>query len=246
MPENLAFSWGHEDLKATRFCQGRFAAGTLFSFALHATKPLRFVDEDHVKETFPQLFIIESLNFDNERDGHLEGGILRDILRLSLRDAEYMYIRTQRELEVALEHFQDSGKRYLHLSCHGNDHTVSLTLDHLSFMEFGNLVKPFVANRRLFISACEVVNPALAAAVLPGSDCYSLVGSRDKISLGDSAMMWASFYHLMLRDPEQEEIKGGKIRWGLRRLKKAFGVEFDYFKPVNNPQGYEKVDIEAR
>ncbi len=197
-------------------------------------------------ETFPQLFIIESLNFENEQDGHLEGGILRDILRLSNRSADYMYIRTVRELEVALEHFQDSNKRYLHLSCHGNDHTVALTLDSLGFKEFGDLVKPFVCKRRLFVSACEVVNSEFAAAVLPGSDCYSLVGSRNKISFGDAAMMWASFYHLMLRDPDQEEIKGGKIRWGLRRLKAAFGVEFDYFKPTGNVQGYEKVDIEVR
>jgi hypothetical protein len=204
------------------------------------------VGEDDVTETFPQLFIIESLNFENEQDGHLEGGILRDILRLSNRSADYMYIRTVRELEVALEHFQDSNKRYLHLSCHGNDHTVALTLDSLGFKEFGDLVKPFVCKRRLFVSACEVVNSEFAAAVLPGSDCYSLVGSRNKISFGDAAMMWASFYHLMLRDPDQEEIKGGKIRWGLRRLKAAFGVEFDYFKPTGNVQGYEKVDIEVR
>jgi hypothetical protein len=146
-----------------------------------ASLPLGFVIEERVKDTYPQLFIIESLNFENENDGHLEGGILRDILRLSSRGADYMYIRTSRELAVALEHFQDSGKRYLHLSCHGNDHTISLTLDHLSFTEFGNLVKPYVERRRLFVSACEVVNPGLAAAVLPDSDCYSLVGSRDKI-----------------------------------------------------------------
>lgn len=204
------------------------------------------MSEHDMTETFPQLFIIESLNFENEQDDHLEGGILRDILRLSNRTADYMYIRTSRELEVALERFQDSNKRYLHLSCHGNDHTVSLTLDNLSFREFGDLVKPFICKRRLFVSACEVVNPEFAAAVLPGSDCYSVVGSRNTISFGDAAMMWASFYHLMLRDPEQEEIKGGKIRWGLRRLKKAFGVEFDYFKPAGNIQGYEKVDIEVR
>ena len=102
------------------------------------------------------------------------------------------------------------------------------------------------AERRLFVSACEAVNPQLAAAILPDSGCYSLVGCRDQISFGDAAMMWASFYHLMLRDPDAEEIKGGKIRWGLRRLKKAFGVDFAYFKPSQGPSGFESVNIEVK
>src|SRR4051812_44820486 len=120
-----------------------------------------------MKDTYPGVFIIESLTFEDEELGRAEGGILRDILRLSSRGADYLYIRTERELEVALERFYESRKRYLHLSCHGNDHSLALTLDHVTFSKFAELAKPVLEQRRLFISACEVVNSSFAAAVLP-------------------------------------------------------------------------------
>ena len=39
-------------------------------------------------------------------------------------------------------------------------------------------------------------------------------------------------------------MKEGKIRWSLRKMKRAFAMHFDYFKSEGN--GFVKVDIEEK
>jgi hypothetical protein len=144
-----------------------------------------------------EVFIIESLDFEDERDKSFEGRILSDILALSGKQCEYRYIRTKRELVKMLEQFSSSAYRYLHLSCHGSDGHLHTTLDPISFREFGELVKPHLRNRRLFLSACSVTNRPLADQVMPGSGCYSILGPDQDILFSDAAVLWASFYHVM-------------------------------------------------
>lgn len=194
------------------------------------------------------LYIIESLDFDDEAT-RCEGKILYDILRLSGHQAHYMYIRTQKELEAALHRFQRANSRYLHLSSHGTKQTFELTLDSLRFKEFGRIVRPFLRSRRLFVSACQVVNDRLAKALLPNSGCYSLIGPNYRINVDDAVLMWASFYHLMFRNPETREMKSDKIRAALCRIRDAFSghdarSDLAYAKPSDNSEGYAWVDIE--
>ena len=83
------------------------------------------------------LFIIESLRFSDEEDSFFEGKLLTDILRMSRQiEVEYLYIRTRKELKIALKRFHNSNKRYLHISCHGNPDELGLTLDDVPFAEF--------------------------------------------------------------------------------------------------------------
>jgi hypothetical protein len=77
--------------------------------------------QKRTKKTRPGVFIIESLDFEDEQQNRFEGRILRDMLRLSENEVEYWYERTWRELtEEIFQRFWDSGMRYLHLSCHGS------------------------------------------------------------------------------------------------------------------------------
>ena len=178
-------------------------------------------------KTRPGVFIIESLRFDDEKEGRCEGRILRDILQLSGKETEYWYVRTWKELEEEIfQRFWDSGLRYLHISCHGSANSISLTLDDVSFEEFGNGIKDYLSQRRLFMSACEVVNEQLRDAVIPGSDCYSLIGPGEDIYFHDAVIMWASFYHLMLRDADS--MKSSDIRKTLKLLEDTFGQRFAY------------------
>ncbi len=113
------------------------------------------------------------------------------------------------------------------------------------------MLKPFLKGRRLFVSACEVVNKGLAKAVLPDSGCHSLIGPNYTINMDDAVLMCASFYHLMFRDPETRVMKSGKIRWALRRVRDAFegdGIRSDlaYAKPTKNRDGFRWVDIDER
>jgi hypothetical protein len=174
------------------------------------------------------IFIIESLDIDDELEGRYEGRILRDILILSGQKTEYWYIRTWKEMrEKMFQRFYDSNLRYLHISCHGSKNSISFTLDTIDYETFGEEAKEYLEDRRLFFSACEVVNADLAKAVLPGSDCYSLVGPSHDIKFDDAVIMWATFYHLMLRD--SQAMKRDRIRTTLKTVKNTFGETFKLF-----------------
>jgi hypothetical protein len=188
------------------------------------------------------LYIIESLEFNDERKRR-EGQIVKQILRLCDFPAKYIYIRTQPELDLALKGFEKSRFRYLHFSCHGNRDTVAFTLDQMSFDDFAAEVNPYLDRRRVFFSACGVVNSQLAEALLTDSGCYSIIGPKAAINFDDALLTWASFYHLAFRDGEPA-LLGGKIRWALRRVRKAFNIEFGYFRSTKS--GFEEVDIETK
>ena len=194
------------------------------------------------------LSIIESLKFKDEELYRFEGKILTDILRLSRRGAEvdYIYIRTWKEFKSALRRFQKSRNRYLHISCHGNKAEIGLTLDTIPFTELGDDLAPCMEGKRLFLSACEVVDQSLANVVMTQTGCRSIIGPKRDILFGDAALMWATFYHLMFRDPENSAMKGGKIRWALRRIHHTFGEEFEYFTRDDNTAGYKNVDVQVR
>jgi len=145
----------------------------------------------------PEIFIIESLDFKDERAERFEGRIISQILALSGKRCEYCYIRTKRELKALLERFEALHYRYLHLSCHGSSDSMFTTLDPIKFSEFGPLVKPYLRKRRLFVSACSATNQALADAIMPDFGCYSILGPDQEIYFSDAAVLWASFYHVM-------------------------------------------------
>lgn len=67
--------------------------------------------------TIPDVFIIESQDFDDEDKERLEGKFLSHILRLGDKNPKYYYIRTKKEFRKVLKRFKDSNYRYLHLSC---------------------------------------------------------------------------------------------------------------------------------
>src|SRR5258708_36248933 len=197
-------------------------------------------------KTKPSVFIIESLRFKDEKNGDLEGHVLQQILHLSEKEAEYVYIRTAQELEEVLDHFYESNYRYLHISCHGNTREIALTLDTLDFSQFGTMAQPVLKNRRLFVSACSVVNKEFARAVMPNSECQSIVGPTEAISFADAAMMWAAFYHLVFKmDPDAMNMEA--IRSALEKTRDAFGIPFRYFaKSASASAGFKEHSIPAK
>jgi hypothetical protein len=190
------------------------------------------------------LFIIESLERSDEESGR-EGVIMQQILKLSgSLPVKYIYIRTKPELSMALDEFKRSKFRYLHLSCHGSRNTIELTLDSIPFRDLTSIIAPYLRGRRLFFSACSVVNRLLADSLMPRTRCYSIIGPCRDISFGDALLMWATFYHLAFRDKDELKLIGGKIRWALRRVNYSFGQEFRYYRRIEG--GWEQEDIQKR
>lgn len=194
-------------------------------------------------KTIPRIFIVESLAFSDEKDDLFEGKVLSQILKISGSEAEYVYLRTKKELEKVIDHFENSGYRYLHFSCHGNSRGIGLTLDNLSFEELGEMLAPCLDKRRVFFSSCQVMNNKLAEALLKDTGCYSVIGPSKSINFDRAAIYWASFYHLMLRD-EAVSMKRGKLKEHTATLQKLFGVHMRYFSTSRSAEnGFKKVPL---
>ena len=77
--------------------------------------------------TDPNVFIIKSLNFEDEENNRYEGKFISNILEMNEKHPKYYYIRTECELLKIIETFNKSNCRYLHLSCHGNGQEMVTT-----------------------------------------------------------------------------------------------------------------------
>tara|TARA_R110000868_G_scaffold144361_1_gene363343 strand:- start:4069 stop:4671 length:603 start_codon:yes stop_codon:yes gene_type:complete len=173
------------------------------------------------------VFIIESLEFEDEKDDLFEGKFLSRILDLGGIETEYFYIRTKKELEEVLEIFKESNFRYLHFSCHGSEKSIETTLDSINFQLFSELVTPYLKFKRLFISACSVVNKNLAKEIFPFVKCYSLIGFDKEVYFSDAAITWASFYHIMLK---KDRMTYDDISPLLKKLSELYQIPINYFQ----------------
>ncbi len=193
--------------------------------------------------TKSEVFIIESLTFDNEKEGVFEGKIISDILHLSDKSSIYYYIRTKSEFEEVLNLFWESNYRYLHISCHGNRKMMFTTLDEIPFDEMATILEPVLEDRRLFLSACSMTNENLAKAIIPASDCYSIIGPAKDVHFNDAAILWSSFYHLMFKD-NAAAMKRSKILENAKSVAKMFKIPLNYYsKSKSQKSGFKHTKI---
>ena len=192
--------------------------------------------------TRPELFIIESLTLEDEQAGRQEGEILARMLRLSGKaDTKYYYIRTERELDEIIDLFDESEYRYLHFSCHANSREMGTTFDTISYAALGTMLKPCLKGRRVFTSACEMANNALAGELLKDTGCYSLIGPTAKINFDDSAAFWVTFYHLLFKQ-DQRRMKHRDIEFYVAELSTLFNEPVAYFRKNDAiTKGYSRV-----
>ena len=153
--------------------------------------------------TNAELFIVESLTLENEKDNWQEGDIIARMLQLAgKKETRYYYIRTSRELKKIIHLFGQSQHRYLHISCHANESDFSTTFDAVQYAELGKMLRPHLRGKRVFVSACEMANKSLAKELFGKSGLLSLIGPRTDIPFDDAAAFWVSFYHLMFKTDE--------------------------------------------
>ena len=176
----------------------------------------------------PDVFIIESLKFKDERKQRFEGRVLDRILRLCGKNPIYYYVRTKRELKVVLNKFEESEYRYLHLSCHGDDESIATTLDNdIGFEELGGMLNPYLDGRRLFISSCDVVNDQLADVVME-SGCLSIIGPSEDVFFAEATVFWASFYYLAFLSDTQG-MAPTDLDEIVSNLETTFGTDVAYY-----------------
>src|SRR2546423_1082536 len=131
--------------------------------------------------TEADVFIIESLDLKDEAKDRPEGKRIADMLKLGRKNCRYYYIRTRKELSEFLMVFRDSNYRYLHLSTHGlvgNDKKLvglSTTFDELQTDDLAKMLRPYINDRRVFLSACNAGAKSMAEALLSKTTCHSIL-----------------------------------------------------------------------
>jgi hypothetical protein len=194
--------------------------------------------------TQPEVFIFESLRIEDEERNRFEGKIIADVLNLGGKQSEYYYIRTKMELVELLDTFYDFKYRYLHFSCHANPDSMATTFESIGFEELGEILRPYIHQRRIFLSACSMVNDNLAKAILPNSDCYSIIGPSVDVRISDSAAFWASFYHLVFKD-DLRKMKRDSILSTCKSLAHVFNIPLNYYSASrNSPDGFKLTKID--
>jgi len=178
--------------------------------------------------TKPNVFIIESLRFQDEDSNYFEGQIIFSILNFGDIEHKYYYIRTKAELIHLIEEFNNSNYRYLHISMHGNKNSLGTTLDDLPFRDLSFMLENCLDKKRLFVSACSAVNKSLATEIFGLTDCYSIIGPHKDIDMDDAAIFWASFYHLMFKQ-NKKSMKRDIIEQTLKDLVKTHKIPITYF-----------------
>jgi hypothetical protein len=178
------------------------------------------------------IFIIESMDWDNESRGKLDGYILKSILDLCDIPNQYLYIRTRQEFEHAMKLFEETDYGFLHLSCHGNESRIFLTMDEIKFEDLGAILGPYLKYRRLFLSACKAACFSLAEYLIPRHHCYSIMGAYGTIDYDKAAIFWSSYYYLIYRD-DQERMWQKDIIPTLKNITKTFSEALNYFSIIN-------------
>ena len=181
-----------------------------------------------LKNTKPYVFIIESLDAEDEKNKRREGRILSEMLRLSGKESQYFYIRTKKEIEWALKLFMESNYRYLHISCHANQSVMATTIDTIKLESLGSIMGPYLNGKRLFISACSMASPTLANSISPDSGCLSIPGPKTDIGFHDAAIFWAAFYYKMFRI-EKKSMKSKDLIKTAQELSNLFGVSLNCY-----------------
>ncbi|MBL8705967.1 MAG: hypothetical protein JNM30_14040 [Rhodospirillales bacterium] len=191
------------------------------------------------KKTKPEVFIIESLTLNDEKKKRQEGDLIARMLQIAGKSGtQYFYIRTRRELEEIVDEFDDSCCRYLHISCHANRHGMATTFDDISYADLGQMLSPCLDGRRVFVSACEMATENLAAEILNGSGCYSLIGPKHKIRFDDAASFWVAFYHLMFK-ANQRKMNRDTLRRRIKELSVIYEEPVNYFRSsTTNSRGF--------
>ena len=191
--------------------------------------------------TKPEVFIIESLDPDDEGNGRFEGSIISQILVLHGKSPKYRYVRTREEFKIAVQQFGKSKYRYLHISAHANtDGMITTNQDEINYKELTEILSMHLTGRRLFLSACSMVHETFARNIIPISGCYSLVGPNEDIRFTDAAILWSSIYHLMFSENDTA-MTHSALKKNLVNTTKLFNVGISYYsKSKKLKRGYSK------
>lgn len=187
--------------------------------------------------TQPETFILESLSQDDEAHQRLDGKVLYEVLRLQGKNPIYYYFRTQTELVRFADIFRQSGYRYLHLSCHGDETQLAFTFGQTDYQTFASIFEKKLNNRRLFISGCSLGNSDFANALFAkNGGMYSVTAPTKKVFFSQTTSFWPAFYYMM-HAWDSTAMKQDRLRPVLERLTEIFEMPLAHYRKNTAKKG---------
>ena len=169
----------------------------------------------------------------------LEGKSIVHLLRLHKKKPVYRYVRTKKQFVEALKDFGQSKYRYLHISAHGDkDGMCTTNQDEISNVELAKMLKPYLKNKRLFLSTCSMVNEKMAKEMILRTECISVVGPRKSIYFPDAVLYWQLLYHLMF-DENDKGMSKLQLKNTLQKIQSLLPIKMSFFCISDkNKKGY--------
>ena len=144
------------------------------------------------------LFIIES--FSPSSKVYHEGWELASALRKMGKKPIYMNVGTVVELKRALQMFKTSRYRFIHFSCHGSDHSLTLSKSgEISYESFAQISAKCFNLKRVFFSSCRLGNKCFSEEIaMHNLGVQSIIAPIGDISSIVSIHFWCAFYSSIL------------------------------------------------
>lgn len=110
--------------------------------------------------------------------------------------------------------------------------------EEIDYDELGDLLKPHLEEKRLFLSACSMVHDDMAKEIIPKTNCYSIVGPKEDIEFSTAAVFWPTIYHLMFAH-SGAAMKHRELKDNLGRVTGLFDVDIGYYsRSKKQKRGY--------
>lgn len=174
------------------------------------------------------VFIIESL-----RGGdYFDGENLSEILELSKISNVYRKVLSREDFITAINEFNKSNLRYLHISCHADMNGIEINGDDISNSELSVIFKNKINKKRIFLSACKGGNRNIATAVVAKCGCQSVIGTPIDLYFDKAALFWPSFYHV-INCADANKMNKNSLSSTLKRCVDLFEIPINYYHGIN-------------
>lgn len=182
------------------------------------------------------VFIIESLR----QNDYLDGLTLRDILDLSDIEVEYEDVQNEECLIEALEKFNTSNFRYLHLSCHANSTGIEIGGIEITNERLSNIIGNTLTKKRLFMSACQGSNIDIASKIISKNKAYSLIGTPEDLRFDKSVLFWPTFYHV-INEIDSSKMGFVSIKQILIKCVNLLNITIDFYSFIRKDKNKMRV-----
>ncbi len=196
-----------------------------------------------LQETEPEVFIMETLSHDDEKNKRYEGVILSDMLRLSGKNPKYYYFQTEEELPHVVGLFRASKYRYLHISAHANDKSIGIGEKSITYAEFAKYFEGHLKLRRLFLSACSAGNIDFVRSISKENNgMHSIIAPQEDILFSDAAAAWSTLYLSLFKGSSKSMTHNG-IKSRIKSISSLFSIPFFFagYNPTRDNWNYEVV-----